>query len=142
MSTYTKFNAPLSIKYETDLSKVKGRDFWSVSVPFSFYVGKVEDNVVVEIPLGYTTDGASVPRIFWWVVPPWGNYGQSAVVHDFLLEKKFLLVNGTPNTVSRKLADKIFREAMLVAGVNPITAHVMYAAVCLYTAFLAVRKSL
>ena len=39
---------------------------------------------VIEVPQGFETDFASVPRFFWRVVPPWGRYSPAAVVHDYL----------------------------------------------------------
>lgn len=36
------------------------------------------------IPHGFDTDLASVPRVFWALLPPSGTYERSAVLHDFL----------------------------------------------------------
>jgi len=43
------------------------------------YVGERD---VITIPAGFSTDLASVPRIFWWFLPPTGAYEKAAVVHD------------------------------------------------------------
>jgi len=43
----------------------------------------------VIIPRGYTTNGADVPRILWWIVPPFKpKYLPAVIVHDFLCAKK------------------------------------------------------
>jgi len=74
-----------------------------------------ELNIVV--PTGFETDFASIPRIFWRVVPPWGRYSPAAVVHDYL----YATAPGL-----RKRADKVFLEHMKALGVNWITRKVMY----------------
>jgi hypothetical protein len=42
----------------------------------------VDGDTVITIPTGTRTDLASVPRIFWWFIPPTGAYEHAAVVHD------------------------------------------------------------
>lgn len=37
----------------------------------------------VSIPCGYEVDGATVPRIFWWVISPFTEGLPAACVHDF-----------------------------------------------------------
>jgi len=75
-------------------------------------------NIVV--PTGFETDFASVPRIFWRVVPPWGRYSPAAVVHDYLYATA---------PVSRKEADKIFLEHMKTLKVKWWRRKAMYRAV-------------
>lgn len=38
----------------------------------------------ITVPAGFVTDFASIPRLFWRILPPWGSYNRAAVVHDFL----------------------------------------------------------
>jgi Protein of unknown function (DUF1353) len=57
----------------------------------------------VDIPRGFVTDFASVPRIFWSIFPPIGTYGLPAIMHDWLYWTQ---------PVSRKMADEIFDVAM------------------------------
>ena len=54
---------------------------------------------IIEVPAGFETDFASVPRLFWRVVPPWGRYSPAAVVHDYLYHT---------GKVSRLAADRLF----------------------------------
>ena len=58
-------------------------------------------------PKGYVTDLASVPRIFWMLVPPSGRYAPACVIHDYLLDTGY----------SRFFADAVLREAMYTLGV-------------------------
>jgi hypothetical protein len=45
------------------------------------YQGKTEGFVV---PKDFTTDFASVPRVFVWLLPRYGRWTQVAVLHDYL----------------------------------------------------------
>jgi hypothetical protein len=75
----------------------------------------------VQVPSGYVTDFASVPRFFWRVCPPSGKYNRAAIVHDYLY---------TNSTVcSRFLADSLFRELMCHLGVPLWKRVAMYYAV-------------
>lgn len=38
----------------------------------------------VEVNKGFVTDFASIPQLFWMVIPPHGTYGYPAVAHDWL----------------------------------------------------------
>ena len=38
----------------------------------------------VEVPAGFVTDFASIPRVFWSLLRPDGSYTYPAIVHDFL----------------------------------------------------------
>lgn len=75
---------------------------------------------VIEVPKGYRTDFASVPRIFWIIIPPFGRYHRAAVIHDYLYEL------GGSTGVDSKTAAKVFHEAMVIAGVNRVKAITMY----------------
>ena len=38
-----------------------------------------------QIPESATTDFASIPKVLWWILPPWERtYVRPAVLHDFL----------------------------------------------------------
>lgn len=50
--------------------------------------------ITVIIPAGTISDGATVPRLLWWFLPPWGDEATiPAVLHDYLCEQ---LDNGVP----------------------------------------------
>lgn len=74
----------------------------------------------IVIPDGFVTDFASVPRIFWRIIPPWGEYSPAAVVHDYL----YLV-----GTLKRGVVDKIFLQIMTQLGVSLWKRQVMYIAV-------------
>jgi hypothetical protein len=42
----------------------------------------------ITVPAGFVTDFASVPKLFWNLLPPTGRYGKAAVVHDVLQQDR------------------------------------------------------
>lgn len=78
---------------------------------------------------GFITDFASIPRIFWPILPPAGNgedaYGIASLWHDWLYEHKQIY----GRNIVRKEADDIFLEIMLYTGVSPTVAYVMWSQV-------------
>jgi hypothetical protein len=88
----------------------------------SYRVGTAAGRII-DVPQGFETDFASVPRLFWRIVPPWGRYSPAAVVHDYLYHTA---------KVSRKEADDIFLELMARLAVPMWKRYVMYWAVRLF----------
>ena len=76
---------------------------------------------VVEIPAGFVTDFASIPRALWPVLPPTGKYGKAAVVHDYLYR--------TVGVARRNEADAVLKEAMIALGVGFFTRWTIYSGV-------------
>lgn len=72
-------------------------------------------------PEGIIVDGASIPRVFWRLTPPFvGKYRRASVLHDHYCIIK---------TESYSDTHKMFYEAMLCDGVNKMLAYTMYKAV-------------
>ena len=78
--------------------------------------------VGVQVPKGFVTDGASVPRFLWWLFPPVGRYFTSAVIHDYLL------VTGH----HWRHANRKFKQALEEQGVAKWVVYSMYYAVQSY----------
>jgi len=90
----------------------------------------------IEVPVGFITDFASVPRSvripwlpkwvpgfpLWWIFSPTGNYNRAAVLHDYLYSIAC-------DWCSRFLADAIFRDAMMRLMVPLWRRWAMWAAV-------------
>jgi hypothetical protein len=75
----------------------------------------------IDVPKGFITDFASIPRVLWTLVgEPSGPWGPAAVVHDFIYQTGFL---------PRVEADQVFRDAMIELGVRRTKAWLMWAAV-------------
>ena len=100
------------------LGRVRYRLITSVSVP------------PYDVPEGFVTDGASVPRIFWSVFPPVGRYFVAAIVHDYALEQGvgWHEANGRFDYVLRKLGIRGWRRILMVKAVqlNGIWQHLRH----------------
>lgn len=69
------------------------------------------------VPKGFVTDGASVPRLFWWFASPSGDLFEASVVHDFLYK----------NAIGTKAeADMEFKTVAKSSGANVIRVYVAY----------------
>ena len=77
----------------------------------------------VTVPVGFVTDMASVPRLLWWLFPPFGRYLTAAVVHDYLYQ------HGSTLGYTRAQADWLFLQIMVEDGVALWRAWLMYRAV-------------
>ena len=109
----SQFTSPLVVEH------IDGR-IWELREPFQYHVGAYPSRTVIEVPATFRMDFASIPRIFWGILHPTGLYGKAAVIHDWLYRKQMS---------SRKEADDIFLEGMLVLNVPKWKAYTMYAAV-------------
>lgn len=94
---------------------------WKLIEPFRYRIGNRYSDNIITIPKEFITDFASIPRIFWTIIPPWGKYGKAAVLHDFLYYYN--------NEYSKEKADKIFLEAMKALRIPKWKRKVMYYAV-------------
>lgn len=104
------------------LRSIPGRYEMETAAPFEW----VGPDITVRIPKHYVFDGASIPRPFWRVVgSPWGPYRDAAAVHDYLYSHGH---KAYPE-VTRKQADKYFRQIMLEVGIGKTLAAIMYRAV-------------
>ena len=90
---------------------------WRLCRPFTYHVGSRNSRFVIKVPMYFETDFASVPWLFWQLIPKWGRYGKAAVLHDRLYRT---------HQVSRKMSDLIFYEAMIVGGTKRWKARLMY----------------
>ncbi len=88
---------------------------------FSYYTDLLPIPVI-DVPAGYRTDFASIPRFFWRILPPAGRYGKAAVIHDWLCCI-------CPPLCDYVTAADVFGEAMDTLGVGRITRRVMVWAV-------------
>jgi len=77
-----------------------------------------------QVPVGETTDFASVPKLFVWFLPRYGKYTKAAVLHDHLWSKEI-----EKGTITRLEADGLFRQAMRELGVAFLRRWIMWAAV-------------
>ncbi|MBU4200961.1 MAG: DUF1353 domain-containing protein [Verrucomicrobia bacterium] len=50
---------------------------WVLRKPFGYDVGHEDSGETIEVPAGFTTDFASIPRFLWSILPCWGKYGNA-----------------------------------------------------------------
>ncbi len=112
------------------VAKWVGPELWEIQQPITFYLGN--SGTYITVPYGFVCDGATIPRPFWSVLSPWGEYAKAAVIHDYLCRHKRLTLQGIPAPCSRLLADQIFGACMEVLGVPRWKRGVMYRAVRAY----------
>ena len=99
---------------ELDVRHIDGKK-WKVINAFLY---EKNNGDIITVPVGYITDFASIPRLFWRVIGhPAGKHGKAAVIHDYLY---------STHLYSKKESDKIFYNGMRVSGVSWIKVSLMY----------------
>ncbi len=119
----SSFTSPLEV--EITQQKVRGRPLARLLAAFRYEVGALGSGDLVEVPIGFETDFASLPWFLWSLEPPLGDAGKAAVIHD-----RLYVTRERP----RREADRIFREAMAVLGVPAWKRALLWAGVRLFGA--------
>ncbi len=121
----SSFTTPLIVSPMDD-----GRN-WELKAKFTYHIGSKFSRKWVNVPAGFVTDFASVPRIFFFL-PGWATYSKAPILHDWLYGTQTLM--GKP--ITRKKADQIFLEVMHVDWRTHksryFVAHLEYIAVRLF----------
>ena len=117
-----------------DLTMTQTEDWrvWRLGCPLRYEVGEIGSGRVIEVPTGFESDGTSIPRVLWALLPAWGKYSRAAVMHDFTARS---LDQGEPHehAPTYRTSDAIFHEALGVCGVNSPVRFLMWAAVRLWS---------
>lgn len=69
------------------------------------------------LPTGYTTNGPSVPRWLWWLIPPHGRSFLASAIHDACYEYQYF---------SRKESDRLFLELLKQSNLPFWQPYLMY----------------
>ena len=112
----SKFTTPL-------LLELLPHERFRLAEGFEYHVGSYPSDEVIHVEKGFVTDLASIPRIFWPILPPHGLYGKAAVLHDWCYRHHYR---------TKDFADRLFLEAMTVLGVPLWKRRIMYLAVKLF----------
>ena len=99
------------------VSPLSDGNTWVVLKSFGYDVGEEGSGDTVEVEKGFVTDFASIPRLFWILLPRWGKYGNAAVIHDWLYWSQ---------DRTRAGADQIMFEAMDVLSVPAWQKYLIY----------------
>lgn len=104
---------------------------WCLEQSLVYHVGEIGGRAVV-VPQGFISDGPSVPRFLWAILPVWGKWSRAGILHDYLC---CLIAWGHPHPAApdRNAADRIFLEAMGVLGVSVSWSSLLYLGVRLGT---------
>ena len=97
--------------------RLLGNNEWLLLKPFRYYL---DEKNFIEVPKGFITDFASIPRVFWSFFHPIGRYAKAAVIHDWLYFEGIF---------SRSKSDDIFYDGMKVLGVSWWKRFLIYQAV-------------
>lgn len=73
----------------------------------------------VTVPTGFRFDGATVPRFFWNIIPPFKQTKKASCVHDYLCS-----IAKTPE--DRLEADRLFFTMLREGEVNVVRASIGY----------------
>jgi hypothetical protein len=71
------------------------------------------------VPAGFEFDGASTPRIFWNIIPPFKGTKRAACIHDWLCKQ-------ARSKEDRKEADLLWKEMLKEIGFNKARVMVGY----------------
>ena len=102
------------------LSRFK-EPMYFLTKPISWTPNKGQESYKkVLVPTGFVTDFASIPKNFWTLLRPDGEYTYAAIIHDYLYWAQ-------PR--SREEADQIFKMAMQDFGISAVEVELIYGAV-------------
>jgi hypothetical protein len=132
----SRFTGPLTIT-EHDVDN----EIWSLAEELVWEVGAEGSGIEIRVPVGFLSDGASIPWPLSIVLNRWGRWRRAACLHDHC-HARIRIGYPHPHTPTRKDADRQFYDAMLASGVWRVTALVFRAAVRLFGGFcLRPRKA-
>ena len=91
---------------------------WMLAAPMNYTVGR--SKIEINVPQGFVTDFASVPRFLWGALPPQDEYMLPAVIHDYLYWEQ---------PCTKKQADNLLAIAMMEQKVDRWKQNAVYSAV-------------
>ena len=80
----------------------------------------------VVVPVGFVTNGADIPRLFWSIYPPnRSDYLPAVIVHDYLCSIR-----------EYEKADKYFKEILVALGISDFDVFVLHGGVRFYSLYV------
>lgn len=105
----------------------------------------LNDTIICNMPIpkGFITDGATIPKLFWNILSPFGRFFKSCALHDYICLMAKLKNNEAPNlkeginiaTPYRKRADTLLSLSMKKQGIKLWRRLLIMANVRTYTFF-------
>ena len=108
---------------EPRLRWLKDRKLWQVEDAVCW----VWNGGMIEVPVGFCTDLASIPRPLTLLQKTYGNLNRAAILHDWAYYTRGKV--HAEFTITRKEADDLFYKVLIVDGVARWRAWTMYYAV-------------
>lgn len=128
-----RFLTPLRVEYLTpDEIRRLGRSALRPNVVLTEALRFEHRGQTYEVPAGYVSDFASVPKLFWVLFPPSDpHYSRAAVIHDWGYDTGgvYRRVDCFTDQFDRAGVDDLFREAMVALGCRATLRLPVYAAV-------------
>lgn len=94
------------------------------AISLSFSTKAAKHNL--EVPAGFETDLASIPRAVRSIIPQVGRQNLPAIVHDYTYREK------STAWLGKKKADLLFLEGMKICGVNWLRRSIIYRSVRMF----------
>jgi len=88
---------------------------WRLYKSFTYRIGSRYSKRKIAVPSGFITDFASIPKFIFWLLPWWSKFSKAPVLHDWLYREKQITEGRMFRAITRKQADDIFYEAMLLS---------------------------
>lgn len=83
------------------------------------YVFRLPTGEPVVVPKGFVFDGASIPRLFWWLLNPIGLLLIPGLLHDYAYRHRYLLMEDRKTRLpfkTRRESDAMFFEVCHVTN--------------------------
>lgn len=107
---------------------IDGQEAYQLVEAYTFDCGGKPETVSE----GFVCDGASVPRLAWWFMPPDGLHRAGALAHDWLYAGKGKLAPPRIFPLKRAMCDEQFWLMMRAAQVPLWRAYIAFMAVRLF----------
>jgi len=107
------------------IEEIKPGILWKLKEPIVFEIEQLGSGKIVEVPVGFITDGTSIPKFLRVFLAVWGTYGRAATVHDYL----YSTLRGPEMhkyIQTRKQADDAFFDGMTALGTGKILKYLIY----------------
>ena len=115
------FSGPLAVR---EVLRDRLGDSWELTEPLSVSWNMDSGHRIpdgrIDVPIGFVTDLASIPRFLRSIIPVVGRQNRPAVVHDYCYVRRI---------GRREDTDRLFLDSMQAVGVSWPKRWVMYLAV-------------
>lgn len=128
------YSRDAAIVYDYEASSFLKKDIYRVVKGFEYITST---GLIVVVPTGYLTDGASIPRIFRGYINPWGRHARAAIIHDVLCDFATIYDRNDKGViVSDNDINRIFLEAMSTDSVKSSKRVIIITGVKLYFKYI------